>query len=266
MTGGKARRLVIFAVRRHKVITFMNRKEKIERILGTDFLQRFNDFTGRKLTIRNFGDKPDLVCVDNNTKKTVGIEITQLLKPEFGKDRAFSESTFQCVNNILKKHCSGGIVSVGFGTKLPENKIGLVELETALSEAICDAGGLKAFSSLVNRKGWGFNKIKISEIFIDENRSEWKPLTDAPLSYQSQVVDSKELIERVSKKAMLSESYENTDELILLIRNPHKKWEPSNIIMKEIAAVKGKHIDSVWITNWKMDTLPCLPNIIRIDV
>ena len=243
----------------------MNKKEEIERILGTDFLQRFNDITGRELTIRNFGDKPDIVCVDNNTKKTVGIEITHLLKPEFGKDRALSESTFQCVNNILKEHCSGGIVSIGFGTKLPENKIGLVELETALSEAICDAGGLKAFSYLVNRKGWEFNKFKISEIFINKNSREWKPLTDAPLRYQSQVVDENELIERVSKKAKLSEGYENTDELILLIRNPHKEWEPSNRIMTKISAVKGKYINSVWVVNWKMDTLPCRPNIIRID-
>ncbi len=247
-------------------MTFMNKKEKIEKILGTDFLKRFNDFTGRKLTIRNFGDRPDLVCVDNNTKRTVGIEITELLEPEFGKNRAFSESTFQCVKNILKKYCSGGIVSIGFGTKLPEKKDELIELENTLSKAICDAGGLKDFAYSVNRKGWEFNKFIISEIFIDEHKSEWQPLTDAPLCYQSRTVDVEQLIECVSKKAILSETYENTDELILLIRNPHKKWEPINKTKQEIAAVKGKHIDSVWIINWKMDTLPCLPDIIRIDV
>ena len=133
-------------VRCHKVITFMNSREKKEKILGTDFLELFNDLTRRKLTIRNFGDRPDLVCLDNLTKRTVGIEITELLEPKSGKDRAFSESTFQCVNNILKKQSSGGIVSIGFGTKLPEKKDGLNELENALSKAICDAGGLKAFA------------------------------------------------------------------------------------------------------------------------
>ena len=244
----------------------MNKKEKVEKILGVDFLKRFNDFTGRKLTIRNFSDRPDLVCVDDLTKRTVGIEITELLEPEFGKDRNFSERTFQCVNNILRKYCRGGIVSIGFGTKLPDKTDGLIELENALSKAICDAGGLEAFAYSVNRKGWQFNKFKISEIFIDEHKSQWQPLTDAPLRYQSQIVDLEQLIKCVSKKAILSERYENTDELILLIRNPHKKWEPSNKIKQEIATVKGKHIDSVWITNWKMDTLPCLPDIIRIDV
>ena len=120
--------------------------------------------------------------------------------------------------------------------------------------------------SLLKSEGWEFNGFKISEIFIDENKCEWQPLTDAPLRYQSQTVDPEQLIELVSKKAILSESYENTDELILLIRNPHKKWEPSNTIKQVIAAVKGNHIDSVWVINWKMDTLPCLPDIIRIDV
>lgn len=244
----------------------MNKKEKTEQILGTDFIKRFNDFTGRKLTIRNFSDRPDLICVDNHTKRTVGIEITVLLEPDLGKDRAFSESTFRCVKNILGKYCSGGVVSIGNGTKLPEKKDGLSELENTLSKAICDAGGLKPFADSVNRKGWEFNKFKISEIFLDEHKGEWQPLTDAPLRYQSQDVKLEQLIECVSKKAILSEKYEKTDELILLIRNPHKKWKPINKIKQEIAAVKGKHIYSVWITNWKMDTLPCLPDIIRIDV
>jgi hypothetical protein len=149
---------------------------------------------------------------------------------------------------------------------LPEKKDGLNKLENALSKAICDAGGLKAIADSLKSEGWEFNGFKISEIFIDENKCEWQPLTDAPLRHQSQTVDPEQLIELVSKKAILSESYENTDELILLIRNPHKKWEPSNTIKQVIAAVKGNHIDSVWVINWKMDTLPCLPDIIRIDV
>ena len=34
---------------------------------------------------------------------------------------------------------------------------------------------------------------------------------------------------------------------------------------EKIAAEKGEHIDSVWLINWKMDTLTNLRDIIRID-
>jgi hypothetical protein len=243
----------------------MNNKERIEKILGADFITRFNFLTKRKITIQEYCDRPDLICVDNLTKKTVGIEVTELLESEYGKDRAFSARAFQCVNQILKKYCSGGIVSIGFGTRLPENNDELIELKNALSKAICDAGGIEPFAISLKRKEWEFKKFKITEVFINEHESKWEPLTDAPLPYQSQSVDQELLIKCVAKKAKLSESYDKTDELILLIRNPHKKWKPNNTIISQIHSAKGKHIDSVWIINWKMDTMPCLPDIIRID-
>lgn len=243
----------------------MSRKEEIEKIIGTDFLMRLFQATGRKLSICSFGDKPDLVCQDDHTNKTVGIEITELLEPKEGKDRALNRLTSQIVENVLKKYASGGIVSIGCDTKLPEKKEGLDELGNTLDAAICKDGGLERFVNTVDSEEWKYKNFKIPHISIDKNKSEWILLTDAPLPYQSQTVNPERVVERVSEKAQLSKNYNRTDELLLLIRNPYARWEASNDIKQKIAAVKGENISSVWLTNWKMSTLPVQPYIIRID-
>lgn len=243
----------------------MSRKEEIEKIIGRDFLTRLCQATGRKLSIRSYGDKPDLVCQDDHTNKTVGIEITELLESNQGKQRALSEKTFRIVENVLRKYANGGIVSIGYATKFPEQKQDLYVLGKALDTAICEAGGLETFAHTVNSKEWKWKEFRISEISIDKNKRKWIPLTDAPLSYQFQTVNPEKVLNIVFKKAQLSQSYSKTDELLLLIRNPNSRWMPSNDIKQKIIDAKGKNITSIWLTNWEIDTFPVQPYIIQID-
>lgn len=106
----------------------------------------------------------------------------------------------------------------------------------------------------------------VAHISNNKNSTEWIPLTDTLLPYQLHNIDLDKVIDCVSKKAQSSRNYKKTDELLLLIRNPHDRWEPPNNVEKQrISASKGENINSVWLFNWKMNTLPVQPDIIRID-
>lgn len=244
----------------------MSRKKKRERIIGQDFLKRLSETTGRNLSVPSYGDKPDLVCRDDQTGRTIGIEITELLHYRQGRDRSLSERSANIIKDILKKYAKGGIVSIGYGTKLPENKGELTQLKSALEAKILQSGGFQSFVKMVkSTHKWEYQGFIISEITLNEDMDEWLPLPDAPLPYQSLTVNEEDVIQTVRKKAILSKGYRKTDELHLLIRNPHAKWEPDENVKQKIAIAKGERIHSVWLTNWKMDTLPVQPYIIQID-
>lgn len=244
----------------------MSKKKNRERIIGQDFLMRLSETMGRNLSVLSYGDRPDLVCKDDQTNRTIGIEITELLDCRQGRDRSLSEKSANIIRDILKKYAKGGIVSIGYGTKLPENKEELSKLKRTLETAILQGGGFQSFVKKVkSAHKWEYHGFIISEITLNEDMDEWLPLSDAPLPYQSLTVNEEDVIQTVRKKATLSEGYRKTDELHLLIRNPHAKWEPDKNVKKKIAIAKGDRIRSVWLTNWKMDTWPVKPYIIRID-
>jgi hypothetical protein len=227
---------------------------------------RLSETMERNLSVLSYGDKPDLICRDDQTNRTIGIEITELLNLEQGRYRSLSEKSANIIRDILKKYAKGGIVSIDYGTKLPENKEELSQLKSALEAAILESGGFQSFVKMVkSTQKWESHGFIISEITLDEDRDEWLPLCDAPLPYQSFTVNEEDVIQRVRKKADQSKGYRKTDELHLLIRNPHAKWEPDENIKQKITIAKGERIHSVWLTNWKMATLPIQSYIIQID-
>ena len=66
----------------------MSRKKIEEKVIGAAFLVHLCQVTAIKLSIHSYGEKPDLVCRDKITGKTVGIEITNLfVNPQVGKAR-----------------------------------------------------------------------------------------------------------------------------------------------------------------------------------
>lgn len=119
-------------VHHYKDYMIISRKEEIQEIIGTDFLTRFLQATGRRLSIVRFGDKPDLACKDTQTKKTVGIEITELLDQRSGKERALSNRTYHIVEKVLKKYKRGGIVSIGRCTRFPDKREDLARFGNTL--------------------------------------------------------------------------------------------------------------------------------------
>lgn len=244
----------------------MRKKKNIEKILGQHFLMHVTETMGRNLSVLSYGDKPDLVCRDVQTNRTIGIEITELLDCRQGRDRNLSENSANIIKDILKKYAKGGIVSIGYGTKLPDNKEELTQLKSALEVGILQSGGFQSFVKVVkSTHKWEYQGFIISEITLDEDMDEWLPLSDARLPYQSLTVNEKDVIQTVRKKATLSEGYRKSDELLLLIRNPHAKWEPDENIKRKVAIAKGEYIHSVWLANWKMDTLPVKPHFVQID-
>ena len=62
------------------------------------------------------------------------------------------------------------------------------------------------------------------------------------------IVNISDIVENFNNrgKAKLTENYKKTDERILLIRNPHARWEPDKDMKNKIVSVKGKNITS-WI-------------------
>lgn len=243
----------------------MDRKQELETIISQSFISDFNTATGRQLSLTSCGDKPDVICNDKYSGETVGIEITELLSSEGGKERSLNEKTYTAVKSVLEKHAKGGIVSIGHRTAFPTTKVGLSELKQVLAIEIDNAGGLQRFAQNINLRVWKHKGFILSDIYIDDKKKEWTAVTDYALPYQSQTATNEDVINTVTNKARLSRNYSETDELILLIRNPHSAWQPSPEIKQQIASAKGKYIHSVWMINWKMDTLPVDPHSIRID-
>lgn len=242
------------------------KKEDKERIIGEKFLSLLRQTTGRNLKILHYGDKPDLLCRDIQTHRKVGVEVTESLDSQQGRDRSLSANSANAVIETLKKYAKGGLVAVDFKTKFPENKEQRERLKLHLESSILESGGLVPFARKVDSAHrWEYEGFIISEISVDDTKEKWTSVSDAPLGYQSQTLSDEDLIERVRRKSLLLDEYEKVDDLILVIRNPHAKWTPNKDLKKRIASAKDNRIQSVWVINWKMNRLPVQPDIIRID-
>lgn len=243
----------------------MTTKKIRERILGRKFLAFLRRNSGKSLSLVRFQDRPDLLLQETSTRKFIGVEITELLHTQDGKERSHAQVSADMVEKELIKHASGGIVSVGFGTAFPENKQKRNDLVAALESAIKTCGSLERFAEEIKKRAWTHLGFVISEIHIDPNMEDWELFTDAPLSYQLSLSDEDMLMNCVSKKAAQARDYLLTDELHLLVRNPYEKLTITESGKRKLFGLKGRLITAVWVVNWKMNAFPVHPTFSRID-
>ena len=143
----------------------MRRAQQREIILGKMFFQLLKESTGRSFSECVFGDKPDVICKDNSTGKVIGIEITELLSCDQGRARSWSEKAKLLILEILTEYAPGGIISIDFGSTIPEDINKLREICKALRREIRDSGDLKQFSRRIELEGyWIYHLHDSSEL------------------------------------------------------------------------------------------------------
>ena len=237
-----------------------------EKILCGSFLRLLRKTTARNLRVQSYGDRPDVICVDSETKNTVGIEITELLKCEEGRERSQNARSAKTIKDVLGKHAKGGIVSVGRATVFPRNKQEREKIAEALEESIRKKGSFCEFASHVNSSyKWEYAGFVITEISPNQRRDDWQCILDQDISFRSPPPNEGNLIQTVARKARLSYRYRKVDEMILVIRNTGNDFYPNADVRNKIQFAKGNSYDSVWVINWKMNKLLAQPNIVRAD-
>jgi len=251
------------------------RKKVWERRLVDAFLQDFGSDGAGWTCVEPDREKPDFIY--ERLGHRVGIEITELLTPESGRERAGEREVAGVIHDVLagvlREHGGRGAVVDAHLMTLPRRRVEATEVARQFEEHLRRHGAPLAQDHGIITVPFNFEWGVVSRVqrqdalgtvfIMREQNAHRTALTD-----RDPALIEHRLIEAVGEKVRKAHEYDRTHPVWLILRNPYTHLSGiSEALRRELVGANAGLFERVYCHNLKMNSLdasPPAPVVVRV--
>lgn len=213
-------------------------------------------------------ERPDRVIRIQGTEGEIGVEVTRVTVGEDAKAHLRDIFRAAALRDLLLTQARGGWLHLSGGSTPDSSPDAIASLIEALRDQISRGGGLRVWVAGLERGEWEHHGTVWSFSKLGE-RAGWRFASNHVPRPARSVLDAIELdnliLERAADKARKVVSYRWRGPLLVLIRNPYQRHQPSPGARSAIAEMfEGPECWLVNHTEGTLDAAPPEPRVVRL--